>query len=349
MRWTLPAFFFFFVAYILLFPVGLKPEIGHKPAWVTDVMSDSTQSAREHAGGVIPFVFDTRFGYVSDDGDLLLSKPTLFGVAIDSDRFINYSSVSGNLVVQDHYGEVTDNLAIRGYPILLQNRFFVISSNRAEMAELDDEGSIVWKREFASIISDFDAQSDLMALGLLDSRVQIVGSGGEVRQEIEFLGSRINAVYGCALSADGKILAVVHGLDPQYLSAYDLREGGETIRKWTLDAEFRTTRHIVFAGDGRYLLAEDHKRLLLFDLERKERLAIATSDTFLGTGEVSGHGLIWILSKREAVAELLLLQLPDRVIYRVQFPAEKPTLSVDESALLLGFDRYISKIEKVER
>jgi hypothetical protein len=191
MKWSIPVLFLVVVIYLLFFPSSLRPEIVLSPKWTLDV-SSSTELVNPHADNFVSFELGNLFGYVSLDGDLLLKEEKLFGLAIEEKKFINFPNVPDGLTVRDSGGGTTDVLKVSGYPIFLDGRFLLISTNRSEVAELAGDNTVSWKREYTSVITDIDARGGLIALGLLDSRVQVLDAEGGVALDLDMTGSRIN-------------------------------------------------------------------------------------------------------------------------------------------------------------
>ena len=221
MKWTASLLFFLFALYLVAFPKTLRPELILRPVFSIDIEGEEGGGEFDSELSAVPFELEDTFGYVTEVGDLLHMERKLYGVAIDSDGFINYSSVSDNLVFHDVSGRVVDTFEVRGYPVFHDGRFFILSTNRSEISEMGDSGRVLWKNEYSSIITDFDSKNGRLAIALLDGRVLIIDAAGDVINSMNLQGSRIRAVYGCELSADGYRLAVIHGLDPQILSVFD--------------------------------------------------------------------------------------------------------------------------------
>ena len=350
MKWALPLLSVLLCAYLLAFPVSLRPEQELKPVWAVDVSRDAVTGVRGDTGGAgVPFVLGERFGYLGQSGDLLLRSERIHGIAIDSDRFVNYSSVSGNLVVQNSRGDVTDTVEVRGYPILMDGRLLLISTNRAELAEITDAGEIAWKREYASVITDLDSKNNVLAIGLLDSRAELIDRSGDVVLALDLMGSRINAVYGSALSSTANLLAIVHGIDSQYVTVVDLSEDASAPKKVELRNEFRTTRYLRFLDSDKYLVIEDVNGVVVLDIDRGEMHRLATAGSVLAAGDFAGDDLIWVVSQSTERTELLVVRLPKDVIFRVPYASAAAFAAATDDRLYLGVDRHIGLIERVER
>lgn len=317
MKRSIPGLFLIFIMYLLFFPVQLRPEFFLRPAWTVDLTHASVYEGGLPEGtGVLPYDTAGFFGYVSTDGRLLLREERLFGVAMDSERYVSFQSVPSELVVRDPRNSVTKSIEFGGYPFLLDGRLFLISTNRAGIAELVDGETPGWKREYASVITDLDSRKGVLALGLLDSRVQIVDASGAVTLELNMKGSRINAVYGCALSEDASRVAVIHGIDRQYVSILNILGGAAEITDYPLRQEFRTTRYLRFFGSDRFLVIERDNGLNMLDLDNNAEYYIPAKGSLVDAGELHKHNLIWALFDDGKFSELIIIDPPERVLVR---------------------------------
>ena len=317
MKRSIPGLFLIFIMYLLFFPVQLRPEFFLRPAWTVDLAHAAVYEGELPEGtAVLPYDTAGFFGYVSTDGRLLLREERLFGLAMDAERYVSFSSVPGDLVVRGPRDSVAKSIEFGGYPFLLDGRLFLISTNRAGIAELADGGPPRWKREYASVITDLDSRKGVLALGLLDSRVQIVDETGTVTLELNMKGSRINAVYGCALSEDASRVAVIHGIDRQYVSILNIVGGTAEITDYPLKREFRTTRYVRFFGFDRFLVIERDDGLNVLDLYNNAEYEIPATGSFVDAGELHKHNLIWALFSDGEISELIIIDPPERVLMR---------------------------------
>ena len=336
--------------YLLAFPISTKPEIYFAPARMSGLDATSNlelDNDQQKYSKLHHFVLGDIFGYVSDSGIIQYQDRKMYRVAMDDARFINFSSVSGNLVIQSFDGEVIDAIEIRGYPILLDGRIFIISTNRGEFGEIDVQGSYLWKYEFTSPITEIDAKHGHVMLGLLDGRVLIYDRNGIRAAELLFDQSRVSAIYGCALSADATRIAVIHGIDPQILSVYRLVPGRKLIYETALSDPFRSHRRIFFLAHGDFLLADAEGAVAVVDLEKAEMAAIPAAGRIVGT--LNTESLTYVLMQDDEKAEIIVISLPPAELARTTFLAEHTSILGSADYIILGMDRHLGKIETFVR
>jgi hypothetical protein len=173
--------------YIFLFPFPLSKETYLLPVWVKDV-SHSETSPGDSQSSPIPFRLGDTFGFVSEKGALSLSEAVLYDVSFDENfssggGFVSFSSVSDNLVFRDRKGDFLFTIETFGYPILMNGRIFVISTDRQTLAEYDDTGAVLWRKSYTSIITAAHATSlgnsdPLIVVGLLNGRTEVLSRSG---------------------------------------------------------------------------------------------------------------------------------------------------------------------------
>lgn len=347
MKWSILGILLVCTVCLLFFPVNLRPEIGFRPLWKVDVGdSELSELPNSFRAAGIPFDLDRLFGYVSLDGDLLLSEEKGFGLAIDSKRYIGFESVSRSLAVHNSIGGLIESFEISGYPMLLDERLLILSSNRSEIAELTGGEKPSWKKEYTTIITDIDARGGLIALGLLDSRVQVLDLEGDLVLDLDLKGSRINTIYGCSLSEDTTKVAVIHGIDPQYVSVVDIE--AVEVANFRLDAEFRTTRYVRFMNSDQYLLIEDDGLLIIFDLEKNTEYKVPVTGSFADAGSMESDNLIWIMTGDEEGYEFLVLDPPLRVLFKMPIIAGVKAFPAGER-VMLGIEGNLCMVQKEHR
>ena len=89
MKWTASLLFFLFALYLVAFPKTLRPELILRPVFSIDIEGEEGGGEFDSELSAVPFELEDTFGYVTEVGDLLHMERKLYGVAIDSDGFIN--------------------------------------------------------------------------------------------------------------------------------------------------------------------------------------------------------------------------------------------------------------------
>ena len=289
--------------YVFIFPLRLKNEIIIEPAFALDLYGPTEM---EQLDPGIPFRAGNRFGYISPEGNILFLDRTLYDVTLSSEYFINYSRVAGNLVIQTADGEFFASVDHRGYPLFLEDRLFLFSTNRSSISELDTQGEVLWRREYVSIITAVDVQNDLLVVGLLDGRCQVLDRDGSLLNDLPLRVSRIAAVYGCALSSDGTLVAVIHGIDEQILSLFQIDGAdNEFLASKNIKDQFRRRRHLFFTEDSTHIALAAELSVLLVSVSDFSEIVVPLSGSFVGMTELVETKVLVAAAKNQKGTEIV--------------------------------------------
>lgn len=354
MKRTLGFALLFTAAYLLIFSSPLKKEPVFRPAWVQD-LTKPTQVAPGSKAQTVGFKIGDVFGYTTSDGAIKYLDTDQFNVAMADDYFINYSSVSTNLVEKDSSGRIVLTVNTRGYPLFKGGRFFIINTDRTALSELDQQGTTLWSRDFGSLITSMDANVDEVVVGLLDGSVDVVGKDGKVSFRYTPSGSKIPIVYGCAISPDGGHIAVVSGLDPQRFTLLGKDKATFRPRRVVdLGSDVRREVFLRFFPNLPYVYVELPGQIAYFSTEGASSGRVPVQGRIEGMS--AGSGLIYAVSEANAggvaanraskMAQLTVLSPPDRVVSRSSFMPGPLFLRSVQGAILLGTNRRLMLINQ---
>lgn len=357
MKRTLGFALLFTVAYLLVFSSPLKKEPVLKPIWVQS-LAKPTKIASTSSTNTIAFRMGNVFGYVTPDGAIKYLNTAQFNVAMDDHRFINFSSVSENLVEKDTAGRITGTISSRGYPIFMGGRFFIISTDRTALSELDRQGATVWTRDFGSVVTSMDVNSSSVVIGLLNGSVSVLDKSGQAAFRYSPSGSKLSIIYGCAISANGEYIAVVSGLDPQrfILLARDTKGQYRPRRVVDLPTDMRHQVMVHFFGTPPDVYVETPGAIRYFsvgnDVSGKIAIpgavaAMASADSVISALSRAGGGEVGTSSSVSSAtrAELTVFAAPGRVLARSAFNGNRLFATSSGAAIYLGVDNRLVRID----
>ncbi len=339
------------VLYILIFPARLGRELVPVPHWKTEVAEPSASAVpgadRETA---FPFRLRDRFGYLDPAGRLAYADTVLFDVALDSGRFVNFSRILQTVATHDSGGRLLDAFPAAGYPVLRSGRLLQLTSDRSGLSEWDSGGGMLWRRSFSTVITDLRVTREAVLVGLLEGRLLLLDRQGRVTLDFAPGGSRIQAVYGCAVSPDGERIGILSGLDPQRLVLLERRqENWKPVYQESLAGEFRRRSFIDFSRDGGYLLWEGKGALEILDTESFVRQNVDYEGSLLSAvaGDRSGTAAV-LTSENPGMLGFRLLSFPDTPYFRVRFPGSSVFIRNDSGAYFLGVDDRVVRFDLEE-
>ncbi len=340
-------FFLLLVIYFSLAPFPLIKDFTFNPVWEQDI---STSISNSPIGIPVPFRIGNYFGYASRVGKVLYSDKVLFNLAISDNGFINFSSVSKNLVLQDTERFVTTVIDAFGYPVFAENRFFVITTDRTGISERNYEGELLWEKRYSSIITCIDQNSEHLLIGKLNGEVELLDENGENIFSFKSYGSRIQATYGCAVSDNSRYLAIITGIDNQRMVL--LEKKGETYELYAeeiIQDSFRRKVFIDFSEDGRFLFYENLEGLKCYNIPKNKGFPLPLSGKIKSYLFGKSSDLFYIASSDDETAELLIFNPDDSFKINFVFPGKALFLKKSESSLFLGVDNKLMCIDLQER
>lgn len=342
--------------YLSFFPHRLAREVATSLVWVNEVTSENKKSVTDRgpdrAPGFTPSDGDVQsvksfrlgrvFGFIRGDGVFAYVGNVAYGVALGEDTFINYPNVVSNLAVQEASGRIRMGIPTSRYPFYLSDRLFLISSDRLTLSELDEGGMAMWERTFPSIVTAIDGNGAVLTIGMLDGRIIVLDGRGDILFNAVPEGSRISAVFGCALSPDADRIAVVFGIDPQRLLLYRLEEEADTYNvelDLPLEGANRRPVSVEFSEDGTVVFVETADAILCLDVDTYRIVTEIEFQGRIGGMIPRGRGaLSYFITSNGGNSVLRLFESGGRRVYEERFTGDVVFLSESDAGILLGVD-----------
>lgn len=335
------------VVYVLLFPLPMEKELVVEPAWVLET---TAAPAGRPGGEARPFLSGGRVGYYDPAGALLLAEPLVYGASIGDASFINYSRLPTSLVVKDSAGAFVAAVPAGGYPVLdaAGRRILLVSRDAKGLAGVDRSGDVLWRLEFASLITCVDFNEAGVLVGLLDGTLSLYDHGGRAVYSLKPEGSRIPVILGCAASADA--LACVAGIDPQRLIVVGRSEGRfQPAANLALASDFRREVLLRFSEAGRpggALYFERADGLGVFDLRSRAAAVVPLPGRVRALAEAPQQRLWAALHDGgDGAAGLRVYQGSDRLLARERLPADADFVAGSGSGFVVGFGSRLVSVE----
>ncbi len=245
------------VIYPFISPRAIAPELA--------VLPERREVLSERVSGIPAdsFALDGHVGFLDSRGRLARLHRAEGLVSLGRDRWaLSSPGLSGHRVLGAD-GALRIESAEIGYPLFMNERSFLVRPDQRGVAETDARGTIVWSREFPSILTAMDAVKDAVAFGLLDGSVIIADAQGRVRTRIAPPASAYACVYGLALSADGEVLTALSGKNPQRVLLYSL-EGSDARQSASIELPFFSPlpAELAFFGSGRAVMMASGEQLM---------------------------------------------------------------------------------------
>ncbi|HWR10515.1 MAG TPA: hypothetical protein VN445_01715 [Rectinemataceae bacterium] len=166
-----------------------------------------------------------------------------------------------------------------GYMNTAQGRAFVVRSDQQGIMETDKAGRPLWTHEFGTVLTTTSSSASLSAWGLLNGSVQVLDEEGQLLDEIKPVEDAITSTYPCvysvAISENGKSVAALYGLDPQYFLVYAKSDRGYgLVFEKKLERQVLRGQQSAFSRDGNSVICHTADGLALYDVKQKKGVII---------------------------------------------------------------------------
>jgi hypothetical protein len=336
---------FVFYALFAAFPVPKETVLSSK--WLLSLDTSYPASAEEakKQSGFFPFQLENRFGYVSPEGIFTIQREKKEYALLSPARWAEFSGESESIAIKNPFDETEFTIeSPSGYPFFLDKKVFLMHREQNTISRLDDAGKPLWKYDFAAPLTCVDAASDILVAGLLDGTIEIIGGDGRRRDVSKPSGSRLAAIYGCAVSQNGGKIAVISGRDDQRFLLIELVGGiwRITYHEFLGDGFNRPVR-VTFINGERFVAFEREGGVGVYDTARRVSVTAPVAGRILSIDSDGSGGLIFVLAaEKEERKKIIVLDNSARVLISAPFQSAGGFLDRRGNELYLGGGRVLA-------
>lgn len=313
--------------------------------WALKIENPSNAAAPQE--GWIPFVLKDSFGYVSPGGDAFFSQPIQKGVEIGERSFCSYNKSGEELVIRNPFRDYMYPVDAQGYPFYKNGIYFILSVDSTGFLAVSENGKRLFSRRFSSLITSVDSGGDYVGVGLLNGTSHLFDLEGNSLGQTEAVDSRIDVIYGLAISPDGKMLALVHGIDPQIVSLYRINpQGMSRVHSETLRDSIRSQVILAFAEDSSQLIVESVDGVELLSTMEPYARELIELDGQLIDYQYAGKGrpLYLLTAEPGGKSRLSTFTSQGQLIHREEIEGSSERLYLGKKALYLSVEDSVIKI-----
>lgn len=295
----------------------------------------------------VPFTLYSRFGFVNAAGQFALNKIKSNEIYLSQNMWTEYGAEPSSITIN----KIDDNSEIKindpkGYPVLLDNRIFILGSEHNSLSEIDSDGNIFWTYEFGAPLTAIDAAADLVVTGSLDGAIEVFNLSGERIFYFEPGGSQYSVILGCAMSRNGMRIGVICGIEPQrFLLLERLGNSGDykVVYHDPLETGFRRPVRVQFIDDDQRIVFERAGGLGCYNIKSRHKMFIPLDGeitAFDGSGE---NGFFFLTtSHNQRIMKLIGIKFPPEKLINLSKMEAKDTVFI--KALFKSDDVYIGRI-----
>ncbi|MDX9799977.1 MAG: hypothetical protein RBT69_01425 [Spirochaetia bacterium] len=339
---------FFLIIYIFLAPEYENNSIKFSPVRVVNALKPVKGEADKDS--LIPFRLGQVFGYFDRNGKASIVDNVFYNIAQNKHYFINYTAVTENLVVNKNDGRFVSNIKTSGYPFFIKERLFVISANSKMISEWSIEGENIFSYENESEIISSDANTDTFIAGFIDGTVIVSDKDKKIEKLMKPELSRINAVYGLAISGDSELLAMITGIDPQYMIIMKKKHNQYSrIYTYQFSNNLRSSRYITFSDDDRYLFFESENIFYCYDFISKNLVSTPLEGRITAIHFIPESGFSAVKTENQAGQSYFYLIYPDsRIMYKKKIESDNVYMNSSDGRFYFGTGSYIYTLDMLD-
>jgi hypothetical protein len=286
-----------------------------------------------------------RFGYFDRNGVFAMNRVTQKNLSLAADRFAEYEAVPHSLEIENSADGTTRRLEnTNGYPLFLNDKTYLVSFEQNAIAEIGEDGGVLWSYELASPITCVAGAQGSLLLGTLDGTIELLNEKGSRVFFFEAGGSRISCVYGVALSQDLARIAVISGIDDQRFLLFEQYAGSYQVshHEFIGDGKRRPVQIRFLDGDTR-LAFEYEDGLGLYDIKSRTSYRIPLDGEITAIDNEGTDGLLFLVTREdENHNHLVGIKYPSAVIIKTPFESKGTFLYRADGALFIGSDRGLA-------
>ena len=354
-----------FVAYLIIAARPIPRETVLVPHWLSSLETgvpvmlegSASERARRLPQWLVPFTMGSRFGFVDQSGTFAVNNTRTGEIYLSGNLWTEYTAAPLNIEIKNVNSETVVNIEDpRGYPILLDNRIFILGSEQNSLAEIDrSSGDILWVYEFGAPLTCIDAAAGFLVAGSVDGIIEVLDSGGKRLYYFEPGGSRYSVILGCAISKDGSRIGIISGIDQQrFLMLERFGSAGDyrVVYHEFLDSDFRRDVFISFIDEDKRVVFESNRGIGCYSVRSRKTIKIPLDGSIKAIDTSGTAGMFFLItSTGDQQNELVGLRFPqdswlagfrasynmrDSIFIRAPFKSDNVFLARSGSMLVAG-------------
>ncbi|MCL2720445.1 MAG: WD40 repeat domain-containing protein [Treponema sp.] len=345
-----------FIVYFLVAARPVPKETVLSFNWISSASSAHSQEPPANiTGNPMPFTLGTRFGYVDTSGQFAVNRIKINDIYLSRNMWTEYNTEPVNITINNVLNNNEINIENPfGYPILLDNRVFILGSEQNSLSEISSNGNILWTYEFGAPLTSIDAASGLVVTGSLDGTIEVFDSQGERIFDELIGGSRFSVILGCAISRNGSRIAVICGIDRQRFLLFERFSGSDgkyrIVYHEFLETGFRRPVRILFIDDDQRIIFEREGGIGCYNIKTRRTLNIPLDGEIAAIDESGSNGYFFVITAHSFLQKQIIgIKFPqdrlfgisktaalDSIFLKAQFKSNDVFLGRTDPMLVIG-------------
>lgn len=332
--------------YIILAIRPLSKELHFKTVWTIDSTKVSSSLDDTPQEDLIPFKAGQVLGYFSSKGKLHLLTTFPYKATVSQKDYSIYGTGDKSIEIFSNLGEKTGNIDLQGFPFFQNEKKYLMLPGGNSFAALNDSGQLLWKFENYVPITAFSTSPSAVVVGYADGSVITFDDQGKIESNFYPGGSKYPAILGVAVSDDASMTAAITGQENQRF-VLAKKDGALTKILYHEYLESQTKRQVLikFSLDSSHCYYAHNDCLGVFNLTTQKANHIPIQGQILSIQETADKKSVFVLSKKDSLYSLTLLQNYDLYAGKTTFKAQNAFIIVKDNSLFVVKDSSISRID----
>lgn len=343
-------------------PMGDDPYLC--PVWIRDIQPDAAQAElegieEEKAGenpqaaaaqftGKVPLAFltDARFGYFTEEGELLRTAPITRRMSVSASAWTEYGSNAARTPIYKPDGSLITVIDEPGFVYIDEDRLYLFEPGGSAVKQYDSDGTVRWRYLHTAPITAFHSAESGAVIGFSDGKLVCLDAAGAVVFETYPGGSDYQVILGAGISKDGHFVACVCGINQQRVLL--IRVDGtkyKIVHHRYLMGNLRRQVFVDFDDSGSNALFECSEGIGFIDCRRLVSGIIQEKGTVLASGEHPYKDMITVISRQDQTATLSLIEAPGYMLGKTAFMSKNIFLRQDQKKIFLATDKKLIRID----
>ncbi len=298
----------------------------------------------------VPFRLGGYYGFHDWELNLLsydiLNQPLPLSYQIlGNDFYLDFSSIPNYVVVRDIARREIGRFLDVGNAFIIKDNIYQFSNESHSLYRYSRNGSQEWRSDLLPYISSLDnnVMGDTL-VSYVNGRVVLLDKNGKMDNEYISSGSRINSIYGGALSPDSQNIALIAGLDQQRFVF--LKKQQETYLfeyAKELPNQLRNSQWLRFSDYSLYVFYNSSQGFAVYDYGYKEH-RLYREDGFLNQFGEQGEQLniqFFVFGSPEG-GNLIAVHGTQGELLRLKLRGQNYSLQVKKDIIYFGQDNLIA-------
>ena len=316
-------FIIIIVVFIVYFLTAARPvprEMILAPGWISSI---GTERISGNHTGLLPFTLGSNYGYVDSSGEFAVNKVKENDIYLSRNMWTEYDAEPDNIIINNIYTGLEIKIEnAGGYPLLLDNRIFILGSDQNSLTEVDTGGNAVWSYDYSAPLTCIDAAAGYVVTGSLDGVLEVFNSRGERVFYFTPDGSRYSVILGCAISMDGSHIGIICGIEQQrflLLERFGNEDDFRVIYHEYMDDSFRRPVRVLFIDGDQSIVYERVGGIGCYNLRSRRAVNIPLKGEITAVDESGYQGILFIITASAGYSE----DAPEKNLVGIRFTPDR--------------------------